>query len=65
MWYLSSRNVVGKAVMLTMSWTGLWLVDEQVAEVLYRIKTYDATSAFSAIGMFEEVQSGHYDQIHT
>ena len=43
----SARNVPGKPLKLTKSCTCLWLVEEKVAKVLYRIKPYDEGNPFS------------------
>ena len=48
-WYLSSKNVPGKPLKVTKSWTGPWVIDSRVAQVLYRIKSYDTNSPYPAI----------------
>ena len=45
----SARNVLGQPLKLTKSCTCLWLVEEKVAEVLYRIKPYDDGNPFPTI----------------
>ncbi|MCP3665566.1 MAG: hypothetical protein GY696_24225 [Gammaproteobacteria bacterium] len=48
-WYLSSKNVPNKPLKVTKSWTGPWVDDIRVAQVLYRIKPYDMSSLYPAI----------------
>ena len=43
-WYLSSRRVPGKPAKLTDHWTGPWVVESKVADVLYRIRPKDPNS---------------------
>ncbi|MCP3663130.1 MAG: hypothetical protein GY696_11650 [Gammaproteobacteria bacterium] len=48
-WYLSSKNVPHKPLKVTKSWTGPWVIDSGVAQVLYRIKPYDTSNMYPAI----------------
>ena len=48
-WYLSSKNVPGKPLKVTKSWTGPWVINSRVSQVLYRIKPYDTSSPYPAI----------------
>ncbi|MCP3668715.1 MAG: hypothetical protein GY696_40575 [Gammaproteobacteria bacterium] len=48
-WYLSSKNVPHKPLNVTKSWTGPWVIESRVAQVLYRIKPYDTSSLYPAI----------------
>ena len=43
-WYLTARKVPGKSQKITNSWTGPWLIEKKVTEVLYRIRPKDANS---------------------
>ena len=43
-WYLTARKVPGKSQKITNSWTGPWLIEERVTEVLYRIRPKDTNS---------------------
>ena len=43
-WYFTTRGVPGKPAKHTNHWTGAWVVEKQVNEVLYRIRPWMANS---------------------